>query len=236
LTGIGFAVAEASLESGAIVTVSSSSSAKIASTIEALKNSNPSSKIAGYACDLSKQSLEKDIETLFEQTGKLDHIVFTAGDSLAKMPLQEVTLEKIQRAGQIRLFAPFLVAKVGSRYLNPGPQSSITLTTGGAGEHPPPDWSIVATYCAGLHGLTKSLAVDLKPIRINLVSPGLVDTNLWADLSPQDREQMYKAVSAKTLTGKVAKAEDVAETYLWLMKDSNSTGSVATSDSGSHLS
>jgi NAD(P)-dependent dehydrogenase (short-subunit alcohol dehydrogenase family) len=218
------------------VTISSSSSSKVEASVETLKKSFPSSKIVGYACDLSKPTLEKDIETLFEQTGKIDHIVFTAGDKLASMPIQEVTLEKIQRAGQIRLFAPFLVAKVGSRYLGPGPESSITLTTGGAGEHPPPNWSIVATYCAGLHGLTKSLAVDLKPIRVNLVSPGLVDTNLWADMSLQDRENMYKAVSAKTLTGKVGQADDVAETYLWLMRDKNSTGTIATSDSGSHLS
>jgi len=56
--------------------------------------------------------------------------VFTAGDRLATVPLQEATLEKIYAAGQVRFFAPLLVAKVGSRYLNPGPQSSIVLTTG----------------------------------------------------------------------------------------------------------
>lgn len=227
-------MAEASLESGANVTVSSSSSSRVEATVQAFKKSYPSNTIAGYTCDLSKSTLECDIEKLFEQTGKLDHIVFTAGDRLATMSLQEVTLEKIQSAGQIRMFAPFLVAKVGSRYLSPGPESSIILTTGGAGDRPPPNWSIVALYCAGLHGLTRSLAVDLRPIRVNLVSPGLVDTNLWDHMAPRDRENMYKAVAAKTLTGKVGKAEDVAETYIGLMKDNNATGSVIETNAGSH--
>lgn len=201
----------------------------------ALKKAYPSSKIAGYACDLSKPTLEKDLEALFEQTGKLDHIVFTAGDKLSTMPLPECTLEKIQQAGQVRFFAPLLVAKVGSRYLSPGPQSSITLTTGGVAEHPVKDWSIIAAYASGLHGMTRNLALDLRPIRVNLVSPGLLNTNLWKDLSASDREDMYKAASEKNLTATLGQPEDVAEAYLWLMKDSNATGVIAVSDSGSKL-
>ena len=122
---------------------------------------------------------------------------------------------------------------MGSGYLSPGPESSISLTTGGAGEHPPPNWSIVATYCTGLHGLMKRLALELKPIRVNLVSPGLVDTDLWKEMSPENKETMFKAISTKTLLGQ---ADDIAETYLRLMRDKNSTGTVAVSNSGSHLS
>jgi NAD(P)-dependent dehydrogenase (short-subunit alcohol dehydrogenase family) len=118
IQGIGFAVAEASLESGASVTISSSSSSRVESAVEALRKSYPEGKVAGYSCDLSKPTLEQDIEALFKQTGKVDHIVFTAGDRLATIPLQEITLESIQRAGQIRFIAPLLLAKVGSRYLS----------------------------------------------------------------------------------------------------------------------
>lgn len=65
--------------------------------------------------------------------------MFTAGDKLASMPLQEISYENIIMAGQIRFFAPLLVAKVGSKYLNPGPQSSIVLTTGNVADHPIPN-------------------------------------------------------------------------------------------------
>jgi len=217
------------------VTISSSNRSRVNGAVEALKKSYPSGKVTGYACDLSKPSLEKDIEALFEQTGKLDHIVFTAGDKLATIPLQESTLESIQRAGQVRFFAPLLVAKVGSKFLNPGPQSSITLTSGGVAERPTPNWSIVASYASGLHGMTRNLALDLKPIRVNLVSPGAVDTELWKDLSAETKAGLFKGISEKSPTGKIGEPEDVAEAYLWLMKDSNATGVVAISDSGSKL-
>jgi NAD(P)-dependent dehydrogenase (short-subunit alcohol dehydrogenase family) len=128
--GIGFCVAEASVESGARVTISSSSPKRVETALEALKKSYPSGTVAGYACDLSSPTVESDIEGLFEKTGKVDHIVFTAGDKLATIPLQEITLERMLKAGQVRFFAALLVAKVGSRYLSPGPLSSITLTTG----------------------------------------------------------------------------------------------------------
>jgi NAD(P)-dependent dehydrogenase (short-subunit alcohol dehydrogenase family) len=120
--------------------------------------------------------VEQDLEALFKQTGKVDHIVFTAGDKLATVSIHNSTYESILRAGQVRFFAPLLVAKVGSKYLNPGPESSIVLTTGAVAEHPLPNWTVVASYAAGLHGMTRNLALDLKPIRVNLVSPGAFDT------------------------------------------------------------
>jgi NAD(P)-dependent dehydrogenase (short-subunit alcohol dehydrogenase family) len=67
--------------------------------------------------------------------------------------------------------------------------------------------------------MTRNLALDLKPIRVNLVSPGAIDTELWKDFSPERKEAFMKEISDKTPTGRVGKPEEVAETYLWLMKD-----------------
>jgi len=234
-SGIGYSVAEASLESGASVTISSSSPDRVTKAVERLKNSYPDTKVAGYATDLSKPSLESDIEKLFEQTGKVDHIVFTAGDSLSMVPLKDSTLESIQKAGHVRFFAPLLVAKVGSRYLSEGPQASITLTTGSTSEKPMQGWSVVTGFAAGLHGMAKGLAVDLAPIRVNLVSPGAVKTEMWDEFPGPAREEIFKRVEESVLTKHVGLPEEVAEAYLWLMKDGNVTGTVARSDSGTLL-
>lgn len=161
--------------------------------------------------------------------------MFTAGDRLATMPIQEVTLEAIYKAGQIRFAAPLLVAKVGSRYLNKSSDSSIVLTTGSVAEHPHANWSVVAGYASGLHGMTRNLALDLKPIRVNLVSPGGLDTELWRDISSEQRDRMYKLWAERNPTAHVGTPEEVAEAYIWLMKDSNVTGRVAASDSGALL-
>jgi len=233
-SGIGFGVAEASIESGAIVTVSSSRETSIQSALSRLTKSYPDSKPRGFTCDLSTDDCEQNIEKLFEQTGKVDHIVFTAGDSLAITPLQNATLESMKKAGQVRFFATLLVAKVGSKYLSPGPESSITLTTGTVSFKPNPNWSVVAGFASGLHGMTRNLALDLKPVRVNLVSPGAVDTELWKSFSEEAKAAFMKSVKEKVPTGQVGKVEDVAECYLWLMKDKNVTGVVVQSDSG-HL-
>ncbi|KAN0089225.1 NAD(P)-binding protein [Hyaloscypha variabilis] len=233
-SGIGYAVAEACLESSARVTISSSSHSRVSSSLKSLTDAYPSNetRVFGHVCDLSNPTVEKDIEKLFEACGKVDHIVFTAGDKLATIPLQDATYENIVRAGQLRFIAPLLVAKIGSRYLNPGPASSIVLTTGSVAEKPIPRWSIVASYAAGLHGMVRNLAIDMKPVRVNLVSSGVVDTELWKEMNEGDKANMFRNIEGRVPTGHVGKPEEVAEAYLWLMKDSNVTGFVACSDSG----
>ncbi|KAI2904596.1 hypothetical protein CBS63078_2027 [Aspergillus niger] len=123
-------VAKLSLAASAKVTVSSSSSKRIESTVQDLKSEFPNAQLQGHVCDLSKDTIEEDLEALFQKTSQVDHIVFTATDAPAIMPVQEITREKLIAAGQVRFFAAVLVAKIASRYLSPGPDSSITLTTG----------------------------------------------------------------------------------------------------------
>ena len=105
----------------------------------------------------------------------------------------------------MRFIAPLLVAKVGSRYLKRGVESSIVFTTGSVAEKPIPGWSVVASYAAGLHGMVRNLAVDLKPVRVNLVSPGPVDTALWKGMKDGEKEGMFKEISGKMPTGHVGR-------------------------------
>ncbi|KAH7356984.1 hypothetical protein BKA65DRAFT_580218 [Rhexocercosporidium sp. MPI-PUGE-AT-0058] len=233
-SGLGYAVAEASIESNACVTISSSSSWRIQNTITSLKETYPSAEVTGYPCDLSKATLEADLETLFQQVGKVDRIIFTAGESLKVIPLNEATLESIMKAGQVRFFAPLLVAKVGSKYLEKSTASSIVLTTGSVAQKPIPGWSILSSYKAGLQGMTRGLAIDLKPIRVNVVSPGPVDSELW-DFMGEGEKAFLDGMAENFPTGHVGRPEELAEAYLWLMKDSNVTGFVAYSDSGLKL-
>ncbi|KAL8767790.1 MAG: hypothetical protein Q9209_005784 [Squamulea sp. 1 TL-2023] len=237
-SGIGFAVAEASLEHGAHVIISSSQESRVKSSIERLLSAYPSAKdrLSGYACDLSSPTIEDDITSLFSKTGQLDHIVFTAGDKLATIPIHGASLEKIQQAGMVRFFAPLLVAKHGFKILSPGPASSITLTTGTVSEKPIAGWSIVASYAAGQHGMIRNLAFDLAPVRVNLVSPGAVETEMWSTMPPEQMQQFKQDIERnKTTTKKIGQPGDVAEAYLYLMKDRNCTGAVIDTNGGSLL-
>jgi NAD(P)-dependent dehydrogenase (short-subunit alcohol dehydrogenase family) len=234
-SGMGYAVAEASLASGANVTISSSNQTRINERVTRLQTEYPSQTVQGIICDLSRDTLKQDIEELFAKVGTLDHIVFTATEPPKMFTYEEITLEYWRNAGQMRLFAPFFVAQVGAKYLKPGLESSIVLTTGTSSEKPIAGWPVVASYAASLKGLTRNLALDLKPIRVNIVSPGFVETELWDNQEPEARKGLFEWTKTVTALQKIGQPEEVAEAFLWLMKDTNVTGSVAETNSGMKL-
>ncbi|KAK3677055.1 hypothetical protein LTR78_003260 [Recurvomyces mirabilis] len=225
-SGIGFGVAEALLEHGAHVIISSSNPDRVNSTLDKLLKDYPSAKsrLSGYPCNLGEQaSLDENVKQLLEKStkegGKLDHVVYTAGDSLAMIPIGEVTTEKAIKAGMVRFFGPLIVAKHAPAYLNPGPKSSLVLTTGSVSERPRPNWSVIGSFATGLQGMTRGLALDLKPIRVNLISPGVVNTELWNGMSEEQKQKLFKESAEKLPTGRVPTPSDIAEVYLGCLKD-----------------
>jgi len=225
------------LENKCTVIVSSSNSERVQKAVESLKQSYPSAsgRISGYACNLGDQAtIEDNIKQLFEKVGELDHVIFTAGDPLAATPIDDVNMDKMVKAGMVRFFAPLFVGKYAPKYLKGGRESSITFTTGAVSERPIGNWSLIGSFATGLHGMTRGLALDLKPIRVNLVSPGAVVTELWNHMTEQQRSQYFKSVEEKLPTGKVGQVTDVVESYLYALKDQNLTGSMI-STNGGHL-
>ncbi|KAI7113858.1 hypothetical protein KC352_g34858, partial [Hortaea werneckii] len=108
-SGIGYGVAEALVENGCTVIISSSNPDKVQTTIDRLKKSYPSAspRISGQACNLGDQTtLESNVAKLFDQVGTLDHVVYTAGDALAMLPIQDITMDKLIQAGMVRFYAP----------------------------------------------------------------------------------------------------------------------------------
>lgn len=240
-SGIGYAVAEASLEFGAVVTIASSNPERVNKAVQQLENAYPSAKgrIAGYPCSLNDEAaLEDNIINLLAQLpkdAKLDHVVYTAGESIPATPLADANVAKIRSAMTTRYIAPLSLAKHLPSYLISSPDSSITLTTGVVTEKPIPGWSVLAGGRSAVLGLGKALAFDMKPVRVNVVSVGAVDTPTWAGLKGEAREKTMNALVGKSTTGRIAKAEMVAEAYLYCMRDGNITGSVISSNSGSLL-
>lgn len=143
-------------------------------------------------------------------------------------------MKNVMQAGQIRFFAPLLVAKFLPTYLNASYKSSYIITTGSVSEKPMPDWSAIGSYAGGLHSMVRNLALDLTPIRVNGISPGVVDTELWR-MSKEQKEKAMKRMSEKMATGRPGHPEDVAEAYLAIMKDGNMDGSMIRTDGGGML-
>jgi NAD(P)-dependent dehydrogenase (short-subunit alcohol dehydrogenase family) len=96
-------------------------------------------------------------------------------------------------------------------------------------------WTVAAAVCGALDALTRALAVELAPIRVNAVAPGVVRSDLWRQMSEEDRSAMYDVLSEALPVGRVGEVGDIAQTFLYLMRNGYSSGTVVTVDGGSVL-
>lgn len=112
---------------------------------------------------------------------------------------------------------------------------SITLMTGIAGRRPQKGWVVISSMCGTIEAMTRALAIELAPIRVNAVSPGDVRTNLWQSMTVAERESLYETVGKSLPVGRVGEADEVAEAYLFLMQEGFSTGQTIVVDGGTVL-
>ena len=224
-SGIGLAVVEQAAAQGAQLVIAASNAERVQKAVESVGGN-----AQGETLDLSD---ERAVETLFAKLGAFDHLVFTAGDSLHVQDLATTDLKQARRAFELRYWAALAAVKYGSKNIRKG--GSIVLTTGIAGQRPRKGWVIAASVCGTIEALTRALAVELAPIRVNAVSPGVVRTNLWQNIDEQEREQLYERVGNSIPVGRVGEASDIAQAYLFLMQEGFSTGQTLVVDGGTVL-
>jgi NAD(P)-dependent dehydrogenase (short-subunit alcohol dehydrogenase family) len=224
-SGVGLAVAEQAAAQGAKVVIASSNAERVQKAVESLGNN-----AQGHSVDLSDESA---VETLFAKLGAFDHLVFTAGDGLRLHDLATTDLQQARGAFELRYWAALAAVKYGSKSIRKG--GSIVLTTGIAGRRPRKGWVVVASVCGTIEALTRALAVELAPIRVNAVCPGVVRTNLWQNMAAAERERLYESVGSSLLVGRVGEAHDIAQAYLFLMQEEFSTGQTLVVDGGTAL-
>jgi NAD(P)-dependent dehydrogenase (short-subunit alcohol dehydrogenase family) len=156
---------------------------------------------------------------------------FLAGDSLRLAHTDTLDLEAARAAFDVRIFGA-LAALKHARVRKTG---SITLTSGVAAKRPQAGWVLGAAVTSAMEGIGRALAVDLAPVRVNVVSPGIVRTALWAPMGAAAESDLYASAGAKLLVGRVGEADEVAETYVALMKSGFTTGQTVIVDGGATL-
>jgi NAD(P)-dependent dehydrogenase (short-subunit alcohol dehydrogenase family) len=221
-SGIGLAVAEQASSEGAKVVVVSSNPERVQKAVQSVGG-----EVDGQTVDLSE---EEAVAALFTKIGPFDHLIFTAGDSLRLYELAATDLKQARRAFELRYWSALAAVKYGSPHIRKG--GSIVLTTGIAGRRPHKGWAVAASVCGTIEALTRALAIELAPIRVNAVSPGLVRTNLWQNMSAAERAYLYESVGNSLPIGRVGEVDDVAQAYLFLMQEEFSTGQTVVVDGG----
>jgi NAD(P)-dependent dehydrogenase (short-subunit alcohol dehydrogenase family) len=158
--------------------------------------------------------------------------VFCAGNAIKPVPITDTTVDSFQAVSYVRLLGSAMVAKLAPKYLVPGPASSITLTSGTMGDKGYPGLAANSAYCVAREGLARALAIELAPVRVNCVSPGAVGTPSLDAVPVEQRAFVVAKLAKETLAGAMGTPEDLAEAYIYAMKDRFLTGSVIKSEGG----
>jgi NAD(P)-dependent dehydrogenase (short-subunit alcohol dehydrogenase family) len=226
-SGIGYAVAQAALADGAEVVVGSSQAANVEAATRKL-----GSRAAGHTIDVK---VEADVAAFFDKVGPFDHLVFTAGDwgGRGARLITETDLERSAQLLAVRYWGALAAIKHGQPLIRDG--GSIVLTNGLIA-HRPRKGSALSTAMAGaLEHLTRGLAVDLAPIRVNAVCPGLIRTDVWNSIPAEGREEQFKQMTARQPLARIGEPAEVAEAYLYLLRAGYTTGQVLHVDGGGSI-
>jgi NAD(P)-dependent dehydrogenase (short-subunit alcohol dehydrogenase family) len=220
-SGIGLGVARGAAREGAKVLIASRDAKKIA---EAAKTIGATSA----AIDVRD---ENNVAQFFEDNGAFDHIAFTAGDWDGIVPgaLADLDLAKAAARMTTRFWGAVAVAKHGATRLPPG--GSYTITNGMLARRPRKGLPIVTAGACAVEGLALGLAVDLAPVRVNCVCPGLIETEMW-DKFPEGYRDRLMAMTQKQLVQRPGQADEAGEAYLTCMRNSFMTGQVIMIEGG----
>jgi NAD(P)-dependent dehydrogenase (short-subunit alcohol dehydrogenase family) len=224
-SGIGLAVAQAAAKEGAALVIASSNQARVDAALKLLPTN-----AEGHVADLASEAA---IAALFAKIGAFDHLAYTAGENLQLAKLDTLDLDWARGFFGVRYWGAMAAVKHGARHIRTG--GSITLTSGSAGQRPQAGWSVASSICSAMQGLTRALAVELAPLRVNVVTPGVVKSPLWDGMPEGERAALYDHMAQTLLLKHVGTPQEVAESYLYLMKQTYGTGQSITVDGGGVL-
>jgi NAD(P)-dependent dehydrogenase (short-subunit alcohol dehydrogenase family) len=216
-SGIGRAVAQEAAARGAVVTVIGRSA----------KAGGNAGNIRAVVADVTDSAA---LTQAFAAIGKIDHLVLTAGARVGSPKLTELTREDLEVAFNDKLFA----IQAALPYLSPN--ASITLTSGLLSRKFSPGSLLKSGLNAAVDATAKSLARELAPRRVNVVSPGVVDTELWGEAGAESRMAAMARIGKGLPVGRVGTPQDVAQAYMFAMENGFVSGAVIDVEGGGLLS
>ena len=223
--GIGLAAAQAAAAAGAMVWAAGRSEGHIESA----------KKIANGSFEVRQADTHDaaSLEAIFKEVGTIDHLVSAAvGGERTLKPFLEQTEEQF-KAAYDKLWGYGKVVRTGAPYL--AEDGAITLVSGSPARKIKPAQSPLSCVGASVENLVRCLAVEMAPIRVNVVSPGTVDTAMF-DFMGDEKQDKLKAMTATHLIKRAGTAEEVAQGILFVMQNGFVTGTTVDVDGGRILS
>lgn len=215
--GIGAAVADLALEEGAAVVAIS-------------RTGGAPRGVKGVAVDVADHAA---LAKAFEAVGAIDHLVHTVGARLGSPALATLSDDILATAFDTKLFSAIHAARLALPYLSP--EASITFTSGQVSRKYGVGSLVKGTVNAAVDAAGRHLAKELAPRRVNVVSPGVVDTSLWGEAGSEARTATLVRISNALPVKRVGAPDELAQAYLFAMTNGFVTGALIDVDGGGLL-
>ncbi|HEY7845616.1 MAG TPA: SDR family oxidoreductase [Bradyrhizobium sp.] len=216
-SGIGLSTAELARREGADVIVASRNAVRLDAVAEKLN-------AIAIPTDVTD---DKSVANLFKSSGPVDHVIVTAAQ-LRSGPFKTVAMEDVRSTFEGKFWGAWRVAREAQFRAG----GSLTLVSGFLSVRPRPNSAIVSAANAALESLARALALELAPVRINCVSPGIIDTPIRTAMPEAARKEMLAKTAAGLPAGRVGLGDDVAQMILAVMTNGFATGSTVYLDGG----
>ncbi len=220
-SGIGLATAQMAAAEGASIVIGSRSEEKLRTAKEKIGGT-----VEAFTVDVT---VEESVKQFFDRVGEFDHLA-TPGNEAALGHFLKMAIPKARGAFDSKFWGQYYAARYGAPKIRSG--GSITFFAGVWSQRPVPGSSVVTAINSAIEGLGRALALELAPIRVNTVSPGIVDTPIYAGMAPEKREAMFQEAAASIPVKRIARPEEIAHTVLYLMSNTYTTGSTIYVDGG----
>jgi len=216
-SGIGLATAELAKSEGAEIIIASRNAERLKAAAEKI----------GVAAIPTDVTSDESVAGLFKNVGPVDHVVVTAAQ-LRTGPFKTVSMDDVRATMESKFWGAWRVARAAD--IRAG--GSLTLVSGYLSVRPRPGAAIVGAVNGALESLTRGLALELAPVRVNAVSPGTIDTPIRATMPEAARREMLTKTAAALPVGRVGEGDDIAKQILTFMTLGFATGSVVYIDGG----
>jgi NAD(P)-dependent dehydrogenase (short-subunit alcohol dehydrogenase family) len=175
---------------------------------------------------------EDSIVALGERVGSVDHVVSTAS-ARARGRVADLSRDAVLLSIDTKVVGPLMLVKHFAPRINHG--GSFVLFSGVTATKVEVGMLAVAVTNGAVEVLTRALALELAPIRVNAVSPGVIDSGAWDALGQEGKATYFAQVSGRNPTERVGTAKDVAEGVLFAMTNTFVTGATMHIDGGQRL-
>ena len=224
-SGMGLGAARAALDAGADVVVASrrppGSPARIGPEMDRFEHA---------VVDITD---EASIRQLFDSLGQLDHLLVTATPPAGDRAFLQQDLKAAQAIMNGKFFGSWACARYAAPRMRAG--GSITFLTGGAAVRPRAGIATLTATFAAVEALSQALALELGPVRVNTLRPGVIDSDMWNFLDEAAREKLRQKVRETFPVRRIGTIEDVGHAAVFLMTNPYVTGAVLEISGGETL-